>query len=632
MKKLIINFAPTGIKPTKKLNPYVPISIDEISNDVYENYKKGVQIVHIHVRDENGENTSDQYTYEKLIIKIRKMCPEIIICASLSGRKINTFESRSQVLDLKGLGKPDMGSLTLSSLNFTDGTSVNTPEMIISLLNKMNENNIKPELEVFDVGMINYSKYLIKKGLLKPPYYYNIICGNISSAQANIQDIFSMINSLPDNSIYSLGGFGHDQLKMNMYGLLNADGIRIGLEDNLYFDESKKLASNGMLIDRILEISKLYGRELASYQEVRDLLNIKNINNQIIKWICDKNVDNQFVNSKINECVKTNIFSNFGNNVENLQEYLKQLLKIDNNKCVIMTTNGSCALLTLVLLYDKIYNKKLKYAVQSFTFPCSHQSLLSDSLIFDIDENMGPDINLLEKHKNEYDGIIITNCFGNCVNINLYENFCKKNNKILIFDNASTPYTFYNNKNILNYGDSCFISLHHTKQIGFGEGGAIIIDNKYKDEIEKIISFGYTKTNRTDYSLYASNFKMSEISSIYILQWLNNFETILSKNLTLNKYIKDNMSNISQIDFFNNFSDIEHNNLMTCIPILFRTNITTNLFDSNNIQAKKYYYPLDVNNKNAMDLYNKIICLPLHKDITIEDIDKYIEVITKSFT
>lgn len=280
MKKLIINLAPTGIKPTKELNAHVPLSINEIIHDVHLNWLKGVQIVHLHVRDSNGENTPDKAIYAQVIEGIREKCPGIIICASLSGRVINTFESRSQVLELTGLAKPDMGSLTLSSLNFGDGASVNTPDMIVQLINKMNSNNVKPELEVFDMGMINYSKYLIKKGLIRPPFYYNIICGNISSAQATMEEISALVNALPPHSIYTLGGFGPDQLKMNVYGIVTADGIRIGLEDNLYFDfshekkEDNTLASNAKLVDRIVEIAKLYGREVASCEEVREMLQI----------------------------------------------------------------------------------------------------------------------------------------------------------------------------------------------------------------------------------------------------------------------------------------------------------------------------------------------------------------------
>ncbi len=632
MKKLIINLAPTGIKPTKKNNYNVPISIEEIVNSVYNNYIKGVQIVHIHVRDENGENTSDKFVYGQVIKKIREKCNEIIICASLSGRIINTFESRSSVLELLGSEKPDMGSLTLSSLNFADGASINTPEMIIKLLNKMNQNNIKPELEVFDIGMINYSKYLIKKGLIKSPYYYNIICGNISSAQAKMEDIILMINALPENSIYSLGGFGNDQLKMNIYGLLNADGIRIGLEDNLYYDENKTLASNEMLVDRIIEISKIYGREIASCKEVRQLLNMEYIvdDNKIIKWICNKSIDYNYVNSQLEKCIKTNIFTNFGENVSLLQSHLENILKIDKNKCVIMINNGSSALNALIQFYNKINNKKLNYVVQSFTFPCCHQAFLSDSIIIDIDENMGPCIKTLEKRINEYDGIIITNCFGHCVNIKLYEEFCNKNNKILIFDNAASPYTFYNDKNILNYGDANFISLHHTKPIGFGEGGAIIIDRKHKEDIEKIICFGYTKSNRFDYDTYSSNYKMNETNSIYIFQWIQNFDNILSINNNLSTYIYDKIKKYTKIKTFKNYAD-KTNNLLCCFPIIFDESIDLSNFEENNIQVKKYYSPLDYKCKNSVELFNNIICFPLHIDISYEDIDKYFLIIDKVY-
>lgn len=276
MKKLIINLAPTGIKPTKALNPYVPLSVNEIIEDVYINWLKGVQIVHLHVRDENGENTPNKAVYAQVIEGIRLKCPKIIICASLSGRVVNTLESRSQVLELTGEAKPDMGSLTLSSLNFGDGASINSPEMIIQLLKKMNANKIKPELEVFDMGMINYSKYLIKKGLIEPPFYYNIICGNIASAQATMEEISAMINALPPQSIYTLGGFGQDQLKMNVFGILSASGVRTGLEDNLYlsYEGTKTLATNIKLVDRITDIANLYGREIASCEEVRNMLNI----------------------------------------------------------------------------------------------------------------------------------------------------------------------------------------------------------------------------------------------------------------------------------------------------------------------------------------------------------------------
>lgn len=274
-KKIIVNICPTGIIPTKELNTNTPITPSEIAEDVYKCYLLGAQMAHIHARDNNGLNTMDKIVYADIITKIREKCPGIIICVSLSGRVINTFEARSDVLNLTGNAKPDMGSLTLSSLNFSNGPSINSPEMIISLLTKMNDNGIKPELEVFDVGMINYSKYLIKKGLLKPPYYYNIILGNISSAQNTPNDVASMIAALPSDSIYCIGGIGNTMLGANMTGILYGDGIRCGLEDNLYYDEARHiLGTNEMFVKRIINIADIYERKPYTCTEVRQLLNL----------------------------------------------------------------------------------------------------------------------------------------------------------------------------------------------------------------------------------------------------------------------------------------------------------------------------------------------------------------------
>jgi uncharacterized protein (DUF849 family) len=275
MKKIVLNLCPTGIVPTKSMNDLVPLSPDEIADDVYECYQLGVQMVHIHARDEQEENTMDKERYGEIIAKIREKCKDIIICVSLSGRVTNTFESRSDPLQLEGALKPDMGSLTLSSLNFVTNASVNSPKMIVDLLKTMNEKGIKPELEVFDVGMVNYAKYLIQKGLLQPPYYFNIILGNLFSAQHTPADLSSIIQALPDQSYYSIGGIGNYQLGSNIAGVLYADGIRIGLEDNLYYDsERKQKASNVSLVTRILSVCDLYERPRYTCQELRELLDI----------------------------------------------------------------------------------------------------------------------------------------------------------------------------------------------------------------------------------------------------------------------------------------------------------------------------------------------------------------------
>jgi 3-keto-5-aminohexanoate cleavage enzyme len=275
MNKIILNLCPTGVIPTKNMNSSVPLSPDEIAKDVFNCYQEGIQIVHIHARDEHEENTLDKDRYCEIIFKIREKCPDIIICVSLSGRVINTYEARSDVLNLQGKYKPDMGSLTLSSMNFVTNASINSPKMIVDLLTKMNEEGIKPELEVFDVGMVNYAKYLIQKGLLKPPYYFNIILGNLFSAQNNPADLSSIIQALPPNSFYTLGGIGNYQLGSNIAGILYASGVRIGLEDNIYYDSLRKeKATNLSLVKRIISVCDLYERPRYTCQELRELLQI----------------------------------------------------------------------------------------------------------------------------------------------------------------------------------------------------------------------------------------------------------------------------------------------------------------------------------------------------------------------
>ena len=186
-QKFIINFTPTGLIPTKEMTPSVPLVPEEVVEQVLEVSELGVNMVHLHAREpETGGPSYRKEVYAEIIRGIRKKNKTLVISVSTSGRNFFEFEKRAEVLDLKGELKPDLGSLTLSSLNFNKQASVNSPQMIQGLAKKMMENNIRPELEVFDLGMINYAKYLIRKGFIKPPYYFNLILGNIACAQANM--------------------------------------------------------------------------------------------------------------------------------------------------------------------------------------------------------------------------------------------------------------------------------------------------------------------------------------------------------------------------------------------------------------------------------------------------------------
>lgn len=276
MEKLIINMCPTGMIPTKGMTEHVPTTSSEIAHDVHTCAAFGVSMVHLHGRDESEEPTSDKAVYADTIRQIREKNKDIIICVTTSGRKDKTFEGRSQVLDLEGEVKPDMASLTLSSLNFNKTASMNSPQMIQDLAGKMLEKGIKPELEVFDIGMINYAKYLIKKGLLKPPYYFNLLLGNIACAQADLINAGLMIRELPEGSYWSFAGIGQYQLQMNSLAVVWGGGVRVGVEDNIWFDQDRTVkASNEMLVRRIRTLADTIGREVMTPQELREKLGLQ---------------------------------------------------------------------------------------------------------------------------------------------------------------------------------------------------------------------------------------------------------------------------------------------------------------------------------------------------------------------
>lgn len=277
MDKLIINFAPTGLIPKKSETPSVPVSCHEIIEDVKKACELGISMVHLHIRDEITQQPCyKKETYAKVIDGIREFASDLIIGVSTSGRLFNDFEKRADVLFLEGDLKPDMASLTLSSLNFNNQASVNEPSMIMRLGQEMLHRGIKPELESFDVGMINYSKYLIGKGILKPPFYFNLILGNVACAQADLLHAGLMINDLPEQSIASLGGVGNYQLRVNSLAAAMGYGVRIGLEDNIWFDRARTtLATNSNLIERIHKIAKANEREMMTSSELRTLLGLE---------------------------------------------------------------------------------------------------------------------------------------------------------------------------------------------------------------------------------------------------------------------------------------------------------------------------------------------------------------------
>jgi len=343
-----------------------------------------------------------------------------------------------------------------------------------------------------------------------------------------------------------------------------------------------------------------------------------------VNWIPNKKINKKKVNELFRKSIETGQFTNNGPNVQLLEKVIREKLQIDESKAIIAVTNGSVALHALASSIEYYENKKIQWATQSFTFPPSAQGTLSNVKIVDIDNEGGLDLNELNE---SIGGIIVTNIFGNIVDIGKYEKWAKENDKFLIFDNAATPFTFYKGKSCCNYGHGSTISFHHTKPFGFGEGGAIIVDKKYEKNIRCLNNFGIDLTNNY-WVREGNNNKMSDISAIYIIQYLDNFDKIIKKHKMLYKYFKEQIEKHKlKIKLFPSFHD-DDNIMASCFCLLFGEyddKIRLKILD-NDIFCRKYYHPLK-ETKNTVEIYNKILCLPCNIDMTKKDINSIISLI-----
>jgi len=273
---LVVNFCPTGMIPTKRMTPHVPISPAEVVDQACRALELGASIVHLHAREADGTPTYKASIYETMILGIRASFPDAVTCVSCSGRNFPEFERRSEVLELTGAARPDLASLTMTSLDFPTGTSQNAPDMVLALGEKMVRAGIKPELECFDFGMVGAANMLIAKGFLgEPPYYFNLLLGSRYSVPATARHLSNLVEDLPAGSLWSAAGIGLFQLPMNTMAIAMGGHCRTGVEDNIYEDfDRTTLASNEALVTRLVRLSEAFGRRMATHAEARAMLGL----------------------------------------------------------------------------------------------------------------------------------------------------------------------------------------------------------------------------------------------------------------------------------------------------------------------------------------------------------------------
>lgn len=275
MKKLIISAALCGAGTKREQTPYLPITPDEIAKDVVEVVKAGASIVHIHARDENGKNTMETELFVRVVEKAReavnKAGVDVIFNLTTSG---SGFSEDLRLAHLPIL-KPEMCSYDPGSMNFANSyVFINSPQFLERLGEMAQQFNIKPELEIFDAGMIGNVNYYYDRGFLKDPLHYQFVLGAPGGMPGNIESLAYLLPKIKPGSTWSITGLGKAYMPMILAGLAEGcHGLRVGLEDNIYLDRGV-LATNAQLVDRAVRLANLAGREIATADETRKLLKI----------------------------------------------------------------------------------------------------------------------------------------------------------------------------------------------------------------------------------------------------------------------------------------------------------------------------------------------------------------------
>ena len=270
MDKLIITVALTGNVPTKEMNPNLPATADEIAADVRLCADAGAVIFHVHARDKDQKPTLDIEAFKANARRIKETAPEVIIQLSTGGRAGQDWEARANPVRLL----PEMASFTTGSCNMPGMVYENSPPFIEFLAGVFKETGVKPEIEVFESGMISNALYLKNKGFIQPPLHFDFVLGVPGAMAGTVKNLVFLSESIPAGSTWMVAGIGKAEIPLAGEAIAMGGHVRVGLEDNLYLPDGSP-ASNPMLVETVVAMAKEIGREIADPDEARTLLSMK---------------------------------------------------------------------------------------------------------------------------------------------------------------------------------------------------------------------------------------------------------------------------------------------------------------------------------------------------------------------
>ncbi len=271
MEKLIITACICGAEVTKEHNPAVPYTVEEIVREAKSAYDAGAALIHLHVRWDDGTPTQDKDRFQVMVDAIRKECPDVIIQPSTGGAVGMTDLERLQSTEITPT--PEMATLDCGTCNFGgDEIFINTDNTVFNFAKILKERGIKPECEVFDKGMIDIGMKADKKGLLEHPIHWDFVLG--VQMTATIRDLVIMATSIPAGSTWTATGIGKNCWNIVAGTIAMGGHVRVGFEDNVYIEKGVLAKSNGEMVEKVVKIAKLLGREIATPDEAREILSL----------------------------------------------------------------------------------------------------------------------------------------------------------------------------------------------------------------------------------------------------------------------------------------------------------------------------------------------------------------------
>lgn len=270
--KVIITAALTGAVTTKQDNPALPTQPEEIANAAIRCWEAGAAVVHIHVRDDNDQGSMRFDKFQETVGLIRQAkCPVVLNLTSSGGQG---FSWEDRIKPFREL-KPELASFDAGTMNWLNKVVfVNEPEFLERCGNAMIAAGVKPEIEVFDIGMLNTAKYYLKKGIIQAPAHFQLCLGAPGGMEATVENLLYLVNHLPENCTWGAFGIGRGANEVLLAALALGGNIRVGLEDNVYYNHGQLARSNEQFVERVKRVANEFGRQAATSDEAREILGI----------------------------------------------------------------------------------------------------------------------------------------------------------------------------------------------------------------------------------------------------------------------------------------------------------------------------------------------------------------------